>query len=100
MRAGEWIMREGIDAAVATIAKSDSIATLLLLASEIAGSNVALLARVSDHVWTICGAHESSAAGLTGHRLPLGRPVRVGFDTMSVPIYITLSGQRSFGTLA
>ena len=86
-----------MDAAVASVAHSDSIATLLLLASEIAGSKAALLARVADDVWTVCAVREVSAAGAgVDYRLPLGRPVRVGLSTMGVPIYITHSAQQSF----
>jgi diguanylate cyclase (GGDEF)-like protein len=91
---------KAMDAAVATVAHSDSIATLLLLASEIAGSKVALLARVTDEVWTVCAAREVSAAGVSvDYRLPLGLPVRVGLSAMGVPIYITHSGQQSFAAL-
>jgi signal transduction histidine kinase len=85
-------MREGSNSAVETIAKSDSIATLLLLASEIAGSDVALLARVSDDVWTVCAAQEIDAAAVaSGHRLPVGQPVHVRLGLTGVPISIVLS---------
>lgn len=92
--------REAIDAAVTTLAQSDSIATLLLLAGEIAGSNVAVLTRVGDDVWTVCAAHERNAARVSADcQLPLGRPVRVRFGPMGVPISIVFSNQRSRGTL-
>jgi signal transduction histidine kinase len=91
---------EAIDAALKTVAQSDSIATLLLLASEIAGSDVALLTRVTDDVWTVCAAHEVSAAGVPAHcRLPLGRPVRVRIGLTGVPISILLPDQQPCGTL-
>jgi signal transduction histidine kinase len=86
--------------AVATVAQSESIATLLLLASEIAGSNVALLARVTDDVWTVCAAHPVSAVDVSAaYQLPLGRPLRLGLGPRGVPISIALSAQQSFGTL-
>jgi signal transduction histidine kinase len=89
-------MREGIDAAVATIAKSDSIATLLRLAGEIAGSNVAMLARVTDEVWTVCATHELSATGVSAnHSLQIGQAVRVRLGLKGVPISIRLSGPAS-----
>jgi signal transduction histidine kinase len=92
--------REAIDAAVATVANSDSIATLLLLASEIAGSNVALLARVTDDVWIVCATHETGAAGVgADYQLPLGQPVRVRLGLLDVPISIGISGPQSCGTL-
>jgi signal transduction histidine kinase len=92
--------REAIDAAVATVANSDSIATLLLLASEIAGSNVALLARVTDDVWTVCATHETGAGGVSADcQLPLGQPVRVRLGLMGVPISIAISGPQPCGTL-
>lgn len=91
---------KAMDAAVATVAESDSIATLLALASEIAGSNVALLARVTDDAWTFCAAHEVSAVGVSADvRLSLGRSLRIGRDPMGAPISITLSGRRACGTL-
>jgi signal transduction histidine kinase len=91
---------KAMDAAVATVAQSDSIATLLLLASEIAGSNVALIARVADDVWTICAAHQVSAVGVSaGDQLALGRPLRLGLGPMGVPISIVFSSQPSLGTL-
>ncbi len=87
-----------MDATVANVAHSDSIATLLLLASEIAGSKVALLARVTDDIWTVCAAREVSAAGASvDYRLPLGLRVRVDLSAMGA--YITHSGQQSFGAL-
>jgi signal transduction histidine kinase len=93
-------MLNPMDAAVATVAESDSIATLLLLASEIAGSNVALLARITDDVWTVCAAHQVSAVGVSAaHQLPLGRPVRLGLGPLGVPISIGLSDQLSIRTL-
>lgn len=93
-------MLNPMDAAVATVAESDSIATLLLLASEIAGSNVALLARITDDVWTVCAAHQVSAVGVNAaHQLPLGRPVRLGLGPLGVPISIGLSEQLSIRTL-
>jgi signal transduction histidine kinase len=93
--------REAIDAAVATVANSDSIATLLLLASEIAESNVALLARVTDDVWTVCATREVSAVGVSANSpLPLGQPVRVRLDPMGVPISISPSGQQLSGVVA
>src|SRR5258708_24495461 len=89
---------KAMDAAVATVAHSDSIATLLLLASEIAGSKVALLARVTDEVWTVCATREVSAPGASvDYRLPLGLRVRLELSAMGV--YITHSGQQSFGAL-
>jgi len=91
--------REAIDAALTTVAHSDSIATLLLLASEIAGSNVALLARVTDDVWTVCATRGTSAVGVSADcQLPLGRSVRVRLG-QGVPISIALSGHQSCGTL-
>ena len=91
---------KAMDAAVTTVAESDSIATLLLLASEIAESNVALLARVTDDAWTVCAAHEISAVGVSAdHRLPRGRSLRIGFGPMGAPISIVLSAQQSGGTL-
>jgi signal transduction histidine kinase len=93
-------MLNPMDAAVATVAESDSIATLLLLASEIAGSNVALLARITDDVWTVCAAHQVSAVGVNAaHQLPLGRPVRLGLGPLGVPISVGLSEQLSIRTL-
>jgi signal transduction histidine kinase len=91
---------KAINAAVATVAGSDSIATLLLLASEIAGSNVALLARVTDAVWTVCAAHQVGAAGAAAdYQLCPGLPVRLGLGPLGAPISIVLSGQQSFGAL-
>jgi signal transduction histidine kinase len=91
--------REAIDAAVATVANSDSIATLLLLASEIAGSNAALLARVSDDVWTVCAMHAVKPGGVSAdYQLPLGQPVRVRLGPMGVPISIALAGPQSGAT--
>jgi K+-sensing histidine kinase KdpD len=85
-----------MDAAVTTVAESDSIATLLLLASEIAQSNVALLARVTDDAWTVCAIHEVSAAGVgADHGLSVGRSLRIGFGPMGAPISIILSDQQS-----
>ena len=91
---------KAMDAVVPTVARSDSIATLLLLASEIAGSNIVLLARLTDDAWTVCAGHEVSAVGLTADsQLPLGQSVRLGFGPMGAPISITLSAQPSSGTL-
>ena len=87
--------REAIDAAVATVAHCDSIAPLLLLAGEIAGSNVALFARISDNVWTVCAAHEISAVGV-GNRLTVGQPVRARLGLMGLTI--AFSEQVSYGT--
>jgi len=85
-----------MDAAVTTVAESDSIATLLLLASEIAQSTVALLARVTDDAWTVCAIHEVSAAGVgADHGLSVGRSLRIGFGPMGAPISIILSDQQS-----
>jgi signal transduction histidine kinase len=103
--------REAIDAALKTVAQSDSIATLLLLASEIAQSDVAMLARVTDDLWTVCAAREISAVGVRADgQLPLGRPVRVRLGRMGVPISIAaracavatpimLADGRCFGAL-
>jgi signal transduction histidine kinase len=92
--------REAIDAAMATVARCDSIAPLLVLASEIAGSNVALLARISDDEWTVCAKQEISAAGAgADFQFPLGRPVRVRLGLTEVPISIAFSGQQSCGML-
>lgn len=88
--------RESIDAAVATVANSDSIATLLLLASDIAGSNAALLARVSDDMWTVCAAHAVGPS--SDYPLPLGQPVCVRLGSTGVPSSIVLSGPRSCAT--
>jgi len=89
-----------MEAAVASVAEDGSIATLLLLASEIAESNVALLARVTDDVWTVCATHEVSAVGVSSdHRILPGRSLRVGFGPMGAPISIILPGQQSGGTL-
>jgi signal transduction histidine kinase len=91
--------RASIDAAVATVANSDSIATLLVLASEIAGSNAALLARVTDDMWTVCAAHALKAAGVgADYQVPLGQPVRVRLGPMGVPISIALSGPQFCAT--
>ena len=88
---------KAMNAAVATVAGSDSIATLLRLASEIAGSNVALLARITDEVWTVCGAHQVSTVGNgAAYQLCLGEPVRLGLGSMGLPNSIVLSGQQSF----
>lgn len=92
---------QAMDAAVATVAQSDSIATLLTLASEIAGSNVALLARITDDVWTVCAAHSVSAVDVrAAYQVPLGRPLRLELGPRGVPISIALSGQQSFETPA
>jgi signal transduction histidine kinase len=82
--------REAVDAALTTVAQSDSIATLLLLASEIAGSSVALLTRVTDEVWTVCAAHEVNAVGVGADdgQPPLPRSVRVRLGLLDVPISI------------
>jgi len=91
---------KAMDAAVATVAENESIATLLLLASEIAGSNVALLARISDDVWTVCAAHEFSAVGGgADYQVPLGRPVRVRVGLKAAPISIAVSGPQSCESL-
>jgi signal transduction histidine kinase len=91
--------REAIDAAVASVANSDSITTLLLLASEIAGSNIAVLARVSDDVWTVCATHEVSAVGIgADYQLPVGQPVRARLGPMGVPMSIALAGPPSGAT--
>lgn len=90
---------KAMDAAVPTVAQSDSIATLLLLASEIAGSNVALLARLTDDAWTVCAAQVSPVGVGEDDQLPLGRPVRLGFGPMGAPISIHLSGPHSEGTM-
>jgi signal transduction histidine kinase len=93
--------REAIDAAVATVAHCDSIAPLLRLAGEISGSNVALLARISDEVWTLCAKHEVSVVGAAAdYQLSLGRPVSVRLGLMGVPISIAFSAQHSCGKLA
>jgi len=85
-------MREGSNSAAETAAKSDSIATLLLLASEIAGSNVALLARASGDVWTVYATQELDAAAVAaGDRLPVGQPVHVILGLSGVPISIAIS---------
>jgi signal transduction histidine kinase len=85
-------MREGSNSAAETAAKSDSIATLLLLASEIAGSNVALLARAGGDVWTVYATQEVDAAAVAaGDRLPVGQPVHVRLGLSGVPISIALS---------
>ena len=91
---------KAMNAAVETVAESDSIATLLALSSEIAGSNVALLARITDDAWTVCAAHQVSARGVDApYQLCLGGPVRLGLSPMGVPISIVLSGRQSFGAL-
>jgi signal transduction histidine kinase len=90
---------KAMDAAVPTVAQSDSIATLLLLASEIAGSNVALLARLTDDAWTVCAAQVSPVGVSEDDQLPLGRPVRLGFGPLGAPISIHLSGPHSEGTM-
>lgn len=91
---------KAMNAAVATVAGSDSIATLLRLASEIAGTNVALLARITDEVWTVCAAHQVSTVGNgAAYQLRLGEPVRLGLGSMGLPNSIVLSGQQSFGAL-
>jgi signal transduction histidine kinase len=88
-----------MDATVPTVSQSESIATLLLLASEIAGSNVALLARLTDDAWTVCAAQVSPAGVSEDCRLPRGRPVRLGFGPMGAPISINLSAEPSSETL-
>jgi signal transduction histidine kinase len=92
--------REAIDAAVATIANSDSIATLLQLAGEIAGSDIALLARVGDEAWTVCATHELAVGAGANRRLPIGQPARVRLHLTGVPISISVSAPQSLGTLA
>ena len=93
-------MLNAMDAAATTVAQSASIAKLLVLASEIAGSNVALLARVTEDVWTVCAAHPVSALDVSAaYQIPLGRPLRLGLGPKGVPISIGLSDQQSFGTL-
>jgi signal transduction histidine kinase len=96
-----WIMYgEAIDAAVAAVAHCDSIAPLLLLASEIGGSDAALLARVSDNAWTVCARHKASAVGADAdYQLPLGRPVLVRLGLKGLPISIVFPGQQSCETL-
>jgi signal transduction histidine kinase len=91
--------REAIDAAVATVGNSDSIATLLQLASEIAETNAVLLARISDDVWTVCAMHAVRAVGVSAdYEFPLGQPVRVILGTMGVPISIVPTGPQSDAT--
>jgi signal transduction histidine kinase len=80
---------EATDAAQTSVSQNDSIATLLLLAGDIAGSNVALLTRATDEVWTVCAAHEVSAGGVAAPcQFPLGRHVRVRLGLTGVPISI------------
>jgi signal transduction histidine kinase len=87
-----------MDATVPTVSQSESIATLLLLASEIAGSNVALLARLAGDAWTVCAA-QVSPAGVSEDCQLLGRAVRLGFGPMGAPISINLSGSQSSGVM-
>jgi signal transduction histidine kinase len=74
-------IRKAMAAAIATLARVDSIPILLRLATEITGVRVAILARVADDVWTVCASHEnSSPAASTGGGLPIGQPLRLEID--------------------
>jgi signal transduction histidine kinase len=98
-RAKRYTMhREAIDAALATVANSDSIGTLLLLASEIAGSNTVLLARVSDDLWTVSATHALGTVGSTDSQLHVGQPVRLKLGLMNLPISIAPMGPQTGAT--
>jgi signal transduction histidine kinase len=92
---------KAMNAAVDGVAHSDSIATLLRLAAEIAQGNVALLAQVGNEGWSVCGVHVPNAGGADADcRLSVGRPLRVVLGSGGVPISLTLFDQVSGGRVS
>jgi signal transduction histidine kinase len=84
-----------VAAAVATVARIDSLPILLPLAYEISGMKVALLAHVVEDIWTACAVQDGTEFRVTpNEEWPIGRPLRVEISSASHRVLVHRKDSR------